>query len=332
VSHLPRTVLVTGAGGFIGAHLVRDQLGRGRSVVAVDVDLQALASVQAVAGLTLAATDIRSTAALAPLLDGVDTVFHLAAAHLDVHKDSAYFEAVNVGASRDLARLAAAGGVGRFVHCSTVGVYGPLARLPADENTPPAPDIDYERTKLAGETAVRDVAGQTGVATVIVRPAWVFGPGCPRTLKLIRSIARRRFAMVGNGATLRHPLYVTDLLEAFELAATRPLETPQTLLVAGPEPISLSALVAVVAEALNMRYRPPRVPLWLMAGACATVERGSALIGIEPPFSRRSLKFFTESSAFDTSRARRLLGFEPRVSTREGIALTVAHYRAVGAL
>lgn len=325
-------VLVTGAGGFIGSHLVRDQLARGRAVVAADIELGRLEALQLSGPLRCERLDVRATESLRPLLQGTDTVFHLAAAHLDVLKDEAYFYDVNERASAELVRLAAGSGVRRFVHCSTVGVYGPLERLPADEDTPPAPDIPYERSKLAGELAVRAASSEGSLTTVILRPAWVYGPLCPRTAKLIRTIARKRFFYVGDGSNLRHPLYISDMLEAFELAAQVEMPSGEPMIVAGPETVSVRRLVELIVAELGMSYRPPRLPAWLMAAACGVLERLAMLAGREPPFSRRSLKFFSESSAFDTSRAERVLGFKAVVDTREGLRRTIRHLREQGIL
>jgi dihydroflavonol-4-reductase len=332
-----RAVLVTGAGGFIGANLVLDQLARQRTVIATDLavgQLEGLVPAEALkrGEVRSHALDLRDTAAHVPLLAGIDTVFHLAAAHLDVLKGEDYFFEVNVRASAALARQAAEAGVRRFVHCSSVGVYGPLARLPADETTTPHPDIAYERSKLEGERAVLKAVAGRGMETIILRPAWVYGPLCPRTQKLVRTIARKRFFFVGDGATLRHPIYISDMLEAFELAATRLVPGGETVIVAGPETVSVRQLVELIIEALGMHYVPPRVPWWFMEAACLAMEKSFGLLGREPPFSRRSLKFFSETSAYDTAKAERLLGFKAQVDTREGFRRTLRHYRDHGIL
>jgi nucleoside-diphosphate-sugar epimerase len=327
-----RKVFVTGAGGFIGSNLVRDQLARGYGVVATDIDLGRLDALQLEGDLVRAEIDIRAVETMRRYVRGVDTIFHLAAAHLDVLKDESHFYDVNARASGDFVRLAAEEGVRRFVHCSTVGVYGSLDTLPADEETRPEPDIPYERTKLAGEQAVRDAASESGLSTVIVRPAWVYGPLCPRTLKLIRSIARRRFLFVGDGANLRHPIYIADMLEAFELAAVRAIPSGEIVIAAGPETVSVRRLVELIVEELGIRYRPVRVPEWLMQAVCLAVEKTAGLVGREPPFSRRSLKFFTDSSAFTIAKAERLLDFRPRFDTRRGLRLTIQHCREQGLL
>lgn len=331
-SERPQTVLVTGAGGFVGRHLVSDQLNRGRKVRAIDLDLASLEPLAAHENLSTETVDVRLTDKLRPHLAAADIVFHLAAAHLDVLRDEDYFYDVNVRATDRLVRAAAEQDVRRFVHCSTVGVYGPLATLPATEETPPDPDIAYERSKLAGEAAVREAASGTPLEVVITRPSWVYGPYCPRTLKLIRTIARKRFFFVGDGSNRRHPVYVTDVLKAFELAATRSLPPAETILVAGPESVTVRQLVEIIVDELGMRYTPPRVPFTLMSAACLAIEKAAALARREPPFSRRSLKFFTESSAFDTEKAGRLLGFRPQVGTRQGLRMTIEHYRRTGLL
>ena len=327
-----RKVLVTGAGGFIGKHLVRDQLARGHEVTATDVDLGELEAMKLEGRLTCRKVDVRSRKEMGPCMKDADVVFHLAAAHLEVTEDEAYFEDVNARATKELAKIAAEEGVSRFVHCSTAGIYGPLANLPADEETPAAPDIAYERSKLAAEKALLAESLRTGLHTVILRPAWVYGPLCPRTLKLVRAIARRRFFFVGDGDNLRHPVYITDILQAFERAAVQAVPPGEILLAAGPETVTVRHLVTAIAEELGMTYSPPRVPAWLMEPVCFSVEKIATIAGATPPFSRRSLKFFSESSAFDISRAKRVLGFEPVVGIRQGLRLTIAFYRERGLL
>jgi nucleoside-diphosphate-sugar epimerase len=276
--------------------------------------------------------DIRSTSDMRSLLGNCDTVFHLAAAHLDVLREHDSFYEVNVQAAGSFARMAAGEGAGRFVHCSTVGIYGSLQSLPANEETRAAPDIAYEETKLAGEKAVRDALSGTRTSTVILRPAWVYGPSCSRTLKLIRTIFRRRFFFVGDGTNSRHPVYISDMLEAFELAATRDVPSGEVIIIAGPEAVTVQQLVQLIIEELGMEYAPPRLPTWFMKAVCLAVEKTAAIVGREPPFSRRSLKFFSESSAFDIAKAEQLLGFRPKIDTRQGLQLTIQHYRERGLL
>ena len=91
-----------------------------------------------------------------------------------------------------------AAGIGRFVHCSSVGVYGDIKNPPADEESECQPDVAYEKSKLAGEKAVLGYAQESGYELTVVRPAWVYGPQCPRTLKLFRTIKKGTFFLRGR--------------------------------------------------------------------------------------------------------------------------------------
>ena len=327
MSFNPKSVLVTGAGGFIGSHLVEDQLARGRSVVATDIDLSQLSHLASADRLRMAEVDLQNSGKMSTLLAGVDCVFHLAAAHLDVLKGPEHFYDVNVNATARLAEMAHELGAQRFIHCSSVSVYGPLSAWPVNEESPCAPDIAYEQSKLEGERAIRKVAAHTGLATVIIRPAWVYGPRCPRTEKLIRSIRRRRFFFVGRGQNQRHPVYVADLIEAFNRAVDSELEQCETFIIAGPEVVTVRQLADAIAAELGSRSRIPTLPKSLVWAGCLALETAGKMLGREPPFSRRSLKFFMENSSFDISRAKERLDFTPQTSLRDGLRATLAYYR-----
>ncbi len=324
------TALVTGAGGFIGSNLVDDQLARGRRVIAIDVHLDRLDHLRSNPACRLHAGDVRDAGFMARVIAETDIVFHLASAHLEVARSEAYFWETNVEAVKSLLEIARNNGVRRFVHTSSVGVYGPLTTLPADEASACHPDILYERTKLQGEEIVTRFVKDTGFRAVILRPAWVYGPRCPRTLKLFRTIRKRRFVMVGEGENFRHPIHIRDMLTAFELAATRPGIEGETFVVASDHAVRLKDLITEIISVQGLCFSPIRVPMGVMTVLCLGVEGVFKVLGKEPPFSTRSLKFFTESSAFDIAKARRLLGFAPAVTLHEGLADTYRQYLAEG--
>jgi dihydroflavonol-4-reductase len=311
-------VVVTGAAGFIGSHLTR-MLGLGAvEVRAVDVaprpDRYRLQTVR------YAQVDIRNTAALQPLLDGADAVYHLASAHLQVNADERLYREVNVEAAHGLVEACARAGVRRLVHVSTVGIYGHVSDPPAREDAPTAPGNVYERTKLEGEIVVGRAAAAAGLELIVIRPAWVYGPGCPRMSKLLRSVKGGRFVYVGEGRNLRHPLYISDAVEALLLAADAPAElSGRAYVIAGPRYMELRELIETCARVLGVR--PPRLRMPREAaealGRAAEVAWGAA--GREPPFSRRSLVFFENDNAFDITAARRDLGFGPQVDLVEGL-------------
>jgi nucleoside-diphosphate-sugar epimerase len=322
-----KKVLVTGAAGFVGSHLAPYLAGRGFEVRAIDVHAPARPLGSEV---EFRVQDIRELQGLKVALEGIDTVLNLASVHLDVHATPAQFESVNVKALEQLIEQSAAARVRRVVQVSSVGVYGHVAHPPAAEDAPLNPENDYERTKAAGEAAAREAARRTGLDLVIVRPAWVYGVGCPRTRKLIGSLRKHRFFYIGRGNNLRHPIYIEDMLAALELAATAgPEVAGRTFNIAGPRWMTVEEMVGEFARALRVPPPTLHVPRWLGLAVGWGAERLSAVIGAEPPVSRRTLAFFENDNAFDIGAARQALGFEPKTELAEGARAVIASWDAV---
>jgi nucleoside-diphosphate-sugar epimerase len=323
----PGAALVTGAGGFIGRHLTSRLLEQNPRVRALDLRLDGIAALDA-PGLERLEGSVEDPATQDRALEGVEVVYHLAAAHLGASIEEAEFRRLNVDAVRELARRCAEAGVRRFVHCSSVGVYGRIERLPADEESPCRPRLAYEKTKLAGEEEVRDAVRRFGLSAVILRPAWVYGPGCPRTAKLFDAIERGRFAVAGSGRKQRHGVYIRDLVDAFVLAGTR-RDLEGEVFVIGDES-SASVRCWVDEIALLVGARPPRsLPTLAMTAAASAVELGFRAVGREPPLSRRTLEFFAGNTSFRTDRSRDRLGWAPRYDRVSGLAET-QQYRQRG--
>ena len=321
-----RQVLVTGAAGFVGSHFAPYLAGRGFAVRAIDVHPPAR---PAGGGVDFRIQDIREPHGLADALAGADTVFNLASVHLDVHATPAQFESVNVRALEQLIELSAAARVRRVVQVSSVGVYGHVAHPPAREDAPLNPDNDYERTKAAGEQCARAAARRAGLDLVIVRPSWVYGVGCPRTAKLIRSLRKRRFFFIGAGNNLRHPIHIDDMLAGLELAARAgPEVAGRTFNIAGPRWMTVAEMVGEFARALQVPPPTLHVPRWLGLTVGLAAEQVSAIVGAEPPVSRRTLAFFENDNAFDIAAARQSLGFEPRMDLPAGARAVIASWDA----
>jgi nucleoside-diphosphate-sugar epimerase len=313
-----RSVLITGAGGFIGSHLVRHQLSLGRRVRALDIT-RSKSEELSQNGAELVAGDITDPSVQEKAVHGIDLVFHLASAHLAVNVPEDTYWKVNVHCLRGLLERCRQAGVQRLVHVSSVGVYGNVQDPPADETHPCRPDLLYERTKYEGEKQVGRFFEETGFPVVIVRPAWVYGPGCPRTYKLFRSIQKKRFFLVGNGNTLRHCIYIDDLLAGLELCGREAAAVGKVYIIADNTPVMLAELVQQIAKVLDVPSPRFHVPVWLMGSVGALLEVGFYPLGKEPPFSRRTLKFFTNNGAFDISRARQELGFRPEFDLSDGL-------------
>jgi dihydroflavonol-4-reductase len=321
--------LVTGATGFTGGRLARGLLARGHSVRALVRSRERARDLEA-AGIELAEGDLRDRQTIASAVEGIEVVYHVAAIYRQAGVSGDSYRAVNATAVRDVIEAAAKAGVKRVVHCSTVGVHGNVEHPPANEDAPLRPGDIYQITKLEGERLARETGERLGIEVTIVRPTGIYGPGDRRLLKLFGGIARGRFPMLGTGEIYYHLTYIDDLVEGFVLCGEHPAAANRTYILAGGEVTTLNELVRLAADVAGVK--PPRIhlpvwPVWIAAAMCEAI---CAPFGIEPPLYRRRVDFYTKSRAFDISRARRELGYAPRVGLREGISRTLAWGREHG--
>jgi nucleoside-diphosphate-sugar epimerase len=322
-------VAVTGASGYTGGHLVHALRQRGDEVRALVRQASVSERLRA-SGAALVLGDLADDGAIARLVDGTDAVMHVAAVYRTAGHPDSYYREVNVGGTARLLESAARAGVRRFVHTSTVGVHGDVKEPPADEMAPIAPGDIYQRTKAEAEVLALDFHRRRGLPVAVVRPGAIYGPGETRLLKLFRAIARGRYAIVGSGRSLYHPVYIDDLVQGFLLALDRPEAAGEAFLICGPRYVSQSDLAALIARHTGGRVLPFHIPARPIQWAGGVVEAICVPLGLDPPLHRRRVEFWTKSRAFTVEKARRLLGYVPKVDLDEGIARTAAWYREAG--
>lgn len=325
---MPRTVLVTGANGFTGSYLCKHLIERGYRVRALvrakrKLDLLKNVDVELIYGEL---TNGSVYDALAAGLQGVETVYHVAAAYRAEGVSNKYFYDVNVEGTRKVLEAAKRAGVARFVHCSTVGVQGEIKNPPATEDAPFNPGDVYQASKLEGERLARRFFQEHRLPGVVVRPVGIYGPGDLRFLKLFKFIYNGKFRMLGSGRVLYHLTYVEDLVRGIVLAGEKTEALGEVFTIGGKEYFTLAELVARIARTLNVPAPNKRIPVWPVWLAGLFCEIVCRPFGIEPPIYRRRVDFFIKDRAFDISKARRLLGYEPQVELDAGLRITAEWY------
>jgi len=323
-------VLVTGATGFTGGHLARSLRARGDDVTAMVRSAQGAAMLREDGIRTVVGDLARPETLPDAVRTGFDVIYNIAALYREAGLSDRIYHQVNATGVGQLIEAAAGAGVRRVVHCSTVGVHGDVENPPANEDAPLSPGDVYQVSKVEGERIAREAGARTGVEVVIARPSGIYGPGDRRLLKLFRGVARGKFFILGEGRIFYHLTYINDLVDGFRLCGEVAAAAGRTYILAGGEVPVLNDLAAMIAE--EARVPPPTLhlpvwPFWLAGAVCETV---CAPFGIEPPIYRRRVDFFTKSRAFDTTRARTELGFEPQIDLRQGIRRTLVWYKQQG--
>ena len=325
-------VLVTGGTGFTGSHVVRRALERGHAVRVLDNQKGVFFDELSTMGAEIQLGSVADREAVAKAVAGRDLVHHVAAAFREINVAKSLYHQVNVEGTRIVAEESLRAGVSRVVYCSTEGVHGDVKRPPGTEESPIAPEDHYQQTKWEGELAFREVLAK-GLAGTILRPTGIYGPGDPaRFLMMFRMVKTGRFFIVGDGTAHYHPVHIDNLCDAFELAAENPAALDEAFIIADDRSLTWNELIPMVADALGVRvkihYLPLR-PVWLLS---AVVEGACWPFGLTPPLFRRRAEMFSHMRAFDISKARRLLGYDPKVALADGLARTAEWYKQHGYL
>lgn len=312
-------MLVTGAAGFVGTALLQLAHERQQPVRAATRISQPMPT-----GIESVATgplDLQTdwSAALA----GCETVIHLAARVHVMRESSAWplqaFCRTNALATAHLARSAAAAGVRRLVYASSVKVHGEatLDSQQFSETDAPAPQDFYAVSKWQAEQALRQVARETGLEVVIVRPPLLYGSNVRgnflQMLKAVDTAIPLPFLGVNNQ---RHLLHVRNFADALLLCSSHAAAAGETYLLADETAVSTSELLRQLAADLQVKtrlfYLPQ--PLLHLGGHC--IGRAGAM--------QRLLG----SLQINATKARHLLGWTPPLTLRQGLADTVCWYRS----
>jgi nucleoside-diphosphate-sugar epimerase len=311
-----KTVLVTGATGFLGGAVVRRLAAEGAHVRALahrpnrDKYIRDLQNVEIITG------DITDAERMKAVVQGCDTVFHVAAA---TGGTLAYQRRLNVDGTRNVMQAAADAKVQRVVHVSTVAVYGYGYRSDITEDTPQKPGrVPYNITKSEGEAVVREIGAASGIPYSIIRPGMIYGPRSGMWTGTLFRLARRKPTIfVGDGSGHPHPIYVDDVVDLMLPLATHPAAENETFNCApDPAPTWREFLGGYSRLAGHQQWLGvPTLPAKILA---PVIELVLTLRG-EPQDVPALIPYAQSCATYRMDKARTLLGWQPKVSLEEGI-------------
>lgn len=312
------SVLVTGATGFVGKAILARLVKSGITVVAA---VRSNAAVPAPAS-TMRIENLDGHTQWLDGLKNVDVVIH-SAARVHIMNDTevdplAAFRRVNVEGTLNLARQAAAAGVKRFIFISSIKVNGEETengrRYLADDV--PAPADPYGVSKMEAEQGLRELAKETPLEVVIIRPVLVYGPGVKANfLSMMRWLDKGVPLPFGSINNRRSLVALDNLVDLIVTCMDHPAATNQTFLVSDGDDLSTTGLLSKMAQALGRNARLLPVPSKLL-------ELGASMLG------KRSLsQRLCGSLQVDIEKTRAVLGWNPPLSTEEALAVTAHHYQ-----
>lgn len=310
-----KTVLVTGATGFLGGALARRLAQDGAKVRAVVRNPDRARYIQDQPNIELIDGDITDAAKMREVTKGCEYVFHSAAALGGSLKSQ---RKVNVEGTRNVITAAEAD-VKRFIHISTISVYGYKNTADVTEETPPSPGYEgYGVSKWEAEQVVHEIGSVRNLEYVIIRPGMIYGPRSGMWTGQMFKLARRRPTIfIGSGSGSSYPIHVDDVVDLTVLAATHPAAANETFnCTPDPSPTWRAFLGAYSHLSGHGRWFsiPPfllRPIAWLLSKIMPLDSRLRDLPDLLP-FSQRYI-------SYKMNKAQSLLGWQPRISLSEGI-------------
>ncbi len=315
-------VLVTGSTGLVGvrvAKTLREQGYRVRAMVRKDSNRTPLNGIE----VEFLTADLADPESLPAAIEGVDHVVHCAA-HIGDWGPAERYRAINVVALEHmLLAVENSPTIQRWIQISSLGVYAARHHFGTDETTPPdLSGLDgYTKTKAEAEMLIQQHIEQRGLKAVILRPGFIYGPGERHSVpRVIEKLSDGSMKYIGKGDKLLNNVYVGNLADAVVLALRSDDALGETFNIRDARLVTREEYINTIADYLGKPH-PKHVPEWFARLAVRPIERLAKLRGATeaPLLTGARIKFMTLNLDFSIAKAKRVLGYSPKVDFRQGI-------------
>jgi nucleoside-diphosphate-sugar epimerase len=325
----PKTIFITGATGLVGSHAAEEALTRGhrvKALVRASSDTRWLDTL----GVERVPGDLEDAEALRRGVNGADWVFNCAAKVGD-WGTLEEFRRLNVAALRLLLDAASDARIQRLVHVSSLGVYEGRDHFGTDETVAPAAQsLDaYTRSKVEAEALALQYVKERNLPVSIVRPGFIYGPRDRTVLpKLLDALRNRRFFYFGTGEQILNCIYVKNLVQAIFLAASVPSAIGEVFNLTDGQRVTKRQFVGRVAELAGVKPPRRRIPLWLAWTLAVLMERSAKRKNspVPPLVNKARYKFLGLNLDYSIEKARRVLGYDPKYTTDQGLVEAMADF------
>jgi nucleoside-diphosphate-sugar epimerase len=327
-------VLVTGAAGFLGSHLVDMLLERGEDVRAMLRPLEDSSRLCEREGIEVVHGDLTDPVSLKHAVQGVQRVYNVAAKTGPWGAEDVYW-AVNVRGLADLVHASMNAGVQRIVHTSSITIYGHhLHGIMTEDDPFHAENNPYSRTKIAGEKLIANLVKDHGAPVVIVRPGWIYGPRDTTSFsRFVSLIESGKGFIIGSGKNIVPLVYVRDVVQGLIKAGDADDEViGRAYTIADDRRVTQLQYLNTIAHCLQVSHISRHLPYFALYAAARTAELAWRAAGrhnaAPPPVTAYGVTLLGGNQIFSTGKAHYELGYTPEFDISCGVAEGVRWYLA----
>jgi UDP-glucose 4-epimerase len=316
-------ILLSGATGFIGRHLLAYLIARGIGVCCVVRDANRIRlSGQSADAIEVIEGDLTVNDVYKSFPNSLNGVIHLAALLGEWNVSARKVMETNVVATKRLLEWYSASDANQFIFLSTPGVQG-FGYKSAKESVSYNPRGIYEKSKVSAERAIRNHQLRPDQRWTILRPDFVYGPGDSRRIPLYKRVKNRRWISVGKGTSVLRPTYIRDVCDAVYRCVGNPSAYSQIFNVAGPNLIPVREYIDTIADIFGVKLLPIALPTFFVKLGASLSEWIANRTNTKPFLTKSQVDFLTLDHGTDISKIMNLIGFVPTVDLREGMRQTL---------